>query len=299
MLIKAADVFVGASVSIAHKLRIPTVIIGLTVVAFGTSAPEIVISVSAAISGSSDLAIANAIGSNLFNLLFVVGFCAVIFPFALQMKDILRDYWVNVAATVALLILVALFLGGQVPRWASLILLVGFCVYIVIVVRTVLKNKAPEQASDSPQKPLWKSITIAVISIAVIMAGGQLTVFSAVNIATTLGVSERIIGLTIVSVGTSLPELITTLIACKKKEGEFAIGFIIGSSIFNILIVLGLAGVIIPLSVDQGALFDIAVLTIGTLLFYRLAVSGKKIVRWEGALMLLLYVSYMTWILIK
>ncbi|MDR2168133.1 MAG: calcium/sodium antiporter [Clostridiales bacterium] len=299
LLIQAAKVFVDASVNIAKRLKIPTVVIGLTVVAFGTSAPEVVISVSAAIGGSSDLAIANAVGSNLFNLLFIVGFCAMIYPFSVRMKTISRDYWFSILGTVGLLVLVIIFSGGNIPRLASLGLFVAFSVYMFFVVRSALRNKVDEEEEeDAKPKPLWKSIILAIIGIGVIVGAGQLTVLSAVDIATALGVSERIIGLTIISMGTSLPELVTTLIACRKKEGEFALGFIIGSSIFNIFVVLGIAGVIIPLSVDPGVIFDIAVLTIGTLFFYRLATTGKRLVRVEGLLMLLIYVGYMTWVLI-
>jgi cation:H+ antiporter len=215
------------------------------------------------------------------------------------MKEISRDYWVSVAATVAILILVIIFSEGNIPRLASLALMLGFITYLVIVVRTALKNKTPEEPQDdSKPQALWKSIIMAIIGIGVIIGAGQLTVNSAVDIATFLGVSERIIGLTIISIGTSLPELITTLIACRKKEGEFALGFIIGSGIFNILLVLGLAGVIIPLAVDPGVIFDTAVLTIGTLFFYRLATSGKRLVRAEGLLMVLIYLGYMAWVLI-
>jgi len=297
LLIQAAKLFVSASVAIAKRLRIPTIVIGLTVVAMGTSAPEVVISVSAAIGGSSDLAIANAVGSNLFNLLFIVGICALIYPFSVRMKDISRDYWVSVAATIMLLGLALLFSYQHIPRWGSLVLLVGFIVYLFFVVRHALRNKAPEDNGNGgePPKPLWKSVILMLVGVGVIIGAGQLTVTQAVDIATILGVSERIIGLTIISIGTSLPELVTTLIACKKKEGEFALGFIIGSSIFNILIVLGLAGVIIPLAVDPGVVFDIAVLTIGTLFFYRLAKSGSRLVRAEGALMVVMYLGYMTW----
>jgi len=298
LLVQAAKVFVDASVNIAHRLRIPTVIIGLTVVAMGTSAPEIVISVSAAVAGSSDLAIANAVGANLFNLLFIVGFCALIFPFSVRMKDISRDYWVSVAATLALLGLVILYSGGNIPRWGSFALLLGFTVYMFVLIKGALKNKNPEEKDAPTPKPLWKSIIWVIVGIGVIIGGGQLTVISAVDIATTLGLSERVIGLTVVSIGTSLPELVTTLIACRKKEGEFALGFIIGSSIFNIMVVLGLAGVIVPLAVDAGVIFDIAILALGTLLFYRLATSGKRLVRAEGALMLLIYLGYMAWVLL-
>jgi len=302
LLIQSAKVFVTASVAIAKRLKIPTLVIGLTVVAMGTSAPEVVISVSAAIGGSGDLAIANVVGSNIFNLLFIVGFCALIYPISVKMKKISRDYWASVVATVLLLVMVVFF-GDAIPRWGGLILLVGFLAYMFIVVRGALKNKTDNEDKDkdkeaTPSRPLWQNIGLAILGIAVIIGAGQLTVSSAVNIATTMGITQRIIGLTIVAMGTSLPELITTLIACRKNEGEFALGFIIGSSIFNIAFVLGLSGLIIPLAIDPGVLFDMSVLTIGTLAFFLIGKTNERVVRLEGLGMMLFYVGYMAWVVI-
>ena len=299
MLIQSAKVFVTASVAIARRLKIPTMVIGLTVVAMGTSAPEVVISVSAAIGGSGDLAIANVVGSNIFNLLFIVGFCALIYPISVKMKAISRDYWASVAATVLLLIMVMVF-GDAIPRLGGLALLLGFAAYMFIVVRGALKNKSDENPESATRnRPLWQNICLAILGIAVIVGAGQLTVFSAVNIATTMGITERVIGLTIVAMGTSLPELITTLIACRKKEGEFALGFIIGSSIFNIMFVLGLSGLITPLAIDPSVIFDMAVLTAGTLMFFLFAKSSERVVRVEGLSMMLIYVGYMIWVVIQ
>ena len=301
LLVQSANVFVDASVGIARYLKVPTLVIGLTVVAMGTSTPELVISVSAALGGNSSLAIANAVGSNLFNLLFIVGFCAMLYPISVQTARITRDYWVSVAATVALLILIYTFAGSAIPRLGGFMFLVGFAVYMLFVVRSAMKNRITEEADDedkTKQKPLWKNMVLAIISVVFIMGSGQLTVMSAIGIAEFMGVSERVIGLTIVSIGTSLPELVTTIIACRKKEGEFAIGFIIGSSIFNLMFVLGLAGAIMPLAVESSALFDIAVLTIGTLAFFFYAKSGQKLVRLEGFLMVLMYAGYMGFVLL-
>jgi len=298
LLVQSANVFVDASVGIARYLKVPTLVIGLTVVAMGTSAPELVISISAALGGNSSLAIANAVGSNLFNLLFIVGFCAMLYPISVQTARISRDYWVSVAATVALLILIYTFAGSAIPRFGGFMFLTGFATYMFVVVRSAMKNRVEEETDDTEQKPLWKNIVIAIISVALIMGAGQLTVMSAIDIAEFLGVSERIIGLTIISIGTSLPELVTTIIACRKKEGEFAIGFIIGSGIFNLMFVLGIAGAIIPLDVEPSALFDIAVLMIGTLAFFLYAKSGQKLVRVEGLLMVLMYAGYMSFVLL-
>jgi len=300
LLVQSAKIFVNASVGIAKRLKIPTLVIGLTVVAMGTSAPEVVVGVSAALSGSSELAIANVVGSNLFNLLFIVGFCAMLYPISLKMTEISRDYWVSFAATVLLLVLAVVFAGRSIPRWGGFVFIAGFVIYMFVIIRHTLKNKAPESSGEESDNapPLWKNIILAIVGIVVIVEAGQLTVTSAVNIADHIGISERIIGLTIVSIGTSLPELVTTLIACRKNEGGFAIGFIIGSSIFNILFVLGLAGMILPLEVERSVIFDISVLVIGTLAFFMYAKSGMKLVRVEGFFMVLMYIGYIVWLLI-
>jgi len=302
LLVQSAKVFVNASVEIATRLKISRMIIGLTIVAMGTSAPEVVISVSAAISGSSDLAIANVVGSNLFNLMFIVGFCAIIFPIAVKMRTISRDYWVSFAATILLLAMVIAF-NDVIPRLGSFLLLAFFIAYMAVVVRHAIKNKADDAATVQDEahkkpKPLWQSITFAVLGIAVIIAAGQLTVWSAVNIAFAIGISERVVGLTIVAMGTSLPEFVTTIIACRKGEGEFALGFIIGSCIFNILFVLGLAGIITPLVIGYGVLLDVAVLVGGTLTFFLFARSSERLVRFEGFVLVALFGAYMTWVLL-
>ena len=298
LLIQSAKVFVTASVAIARRLKIPTMVIGLTVVAMGTSAPEVVISVSAAIGGSGDLAIANVVGSNIFNLLFIVGFCALIYPISVKMKAISRDYWASVAATVLLLVMIMAF-GDAIPRSGGLVLLLGFAAYMFVVIRAALKSKTDDENTEATRsRPLWQNILLAILGIAVIIGAGQLTVFSAVNIATTMGITERVIGLTIVAIGTSLPELITTLIACRKKEGEFAVGFIIGSSIFNIAFVLGLSGLIMPLAISPGVIFDMAVLSAGTLTFFLFAKSSQRVVRVEGLAMVMIYAGYMAWVLL-
>ena len=299
LLVQSAKVFVDASVAIAKRLKIPPLVIGLTVVAMGTSAPEVVISVSAAIGGSSDLAIANVVGANIFNLLFIVGFCAIIYPISVKMKTIARDYWASVAVTVLLLGMVVVF-GDAIPRLGGLALLLGFAAYMFIVVRSALKSKGDTDVEErSSNRPLWQHILLAILGVAVIIGAGQLTVFSATNIASIIGISERVIGLTIVAVGTSLPEIVTTLVACRKKEGEFAVGFIIGSSIFNIAFVLGLSGLIMPLAIDPGVFLDMAVLVGGTLTFFVFAKSSERVVRMEGLAMVLIYVGYMAWVVIN
>ena len=295
LLIKGADIFVSACVEIARRLKISNLVIGLTVMAMGTSAPELMISVSAAVGGSGDLAVANVVGSNVFNLLFIVGFCALLYPIDVKLSAISRDYWVSVAATVTLFVMVIIF-NDRLPRFGSLILLVGFISYMVVVVRHAVKNRVESEDTDQScikPKPLAKSILFALLGALAIVGGGQLTVLSAIDIALAVGVTERVIGLTIVAMGTSLPELVTTIIACRKKEGEFALGFIIGSSIFNIMFVLGVAGLIIPLTIERAVIFDLSVLLFGTLIFFLFAYSSRRVVRLEGFTMVMIYAAYM------
>jgi len=300
LLIKSAELFVNASVEIAKRLKIPNLVIGLTVVAMGTSAPELMISVSAAIGGSGDLAVANVVGSNIFNLIFIVGFCSLLYPIGVNLKEIARDYWVSVAAAIFLLVIVMVF-NDTIPRFGAFILLAGFVAYMVTLVRHTMKNKVEGEDDDQSgvkPKPLALSIFLAILGAAVIVLGGQLTVSSAVNIAQAAGITERVIGLTIVAMGTSLPELVTTIIACRKKEGEFAVGFIVGSNIFNIMFVLGMAGIITPLAVESGALFDLAVLIAGSLLFFVFACTGKRVSRIEGLSLAMVYAGYMVFVLL-
>ncbi|MCL2088172.1 MAG: calcium/sodium antiporter [Oscillospiraceae bacterium] len=299
LMIKGADVFVGASVDIAKRLRIPTVIIGLTIVALGTSAPEAVVSVTAAIGGSSELAIGNVVGSNIFNLLFIVGFCALLRPVYVNLKEITKDFWVSFGAAALLLVMMLIFTSA-IPRLGGLILFACFLVYMTVLVRKALSSRTENKAAEenikentTPQRSLTKTIILTILGIGLIISGGQATVWGAVNIAARFGVTERVIGLTILALGTSLPEFVTTIVACRKGESEIAIGNIIGSNIFNILFVLGLSGMILPLAVDRSLIFDMAVLTVGSLAFLLFALSGKRVVRFEGFSMVSMYAAYM------
>ena len=294
LLIKGADIFVDASVGIAKRLKIPSVVIGLTIVAMGTSAPEAVVSVSAAIRGSNALAIGNAVGSNLFNLLLVVGFCALLKPISVVLKNISGDFWVSTGATVLLLGMMIVF-HDAIPRSGSAVLFAAFLLYMTVLVRQALKHKRLDPLkTDSEALPvsLPRSILFAGLGVGIIVAGGQLTVANAVDIALAFGITERIIGLTIVAVGTSLPELVTSIAACKKGENDIAIGNVIGSNTFNILLVLGASGMILPLTVDSGLLFDVAALAAGSLIFILFARTGQRVARGEGLSLVILYAAY-------
>jgi cation:H+ antiporter len=246
------------------------------------------------------MAVGNVIGSNILNLLLILGLCALIKPIPIKLKEVARDYWISVLAAVALLVMVVVF-NDSIPRIGSFALFAVFVAYMIILVRQALKNRNTEEdttKSGDNSKSLFRSVCFAVLGAALIVAGGQLTVINATSIALTLGITERVIGLTVVAIGTSLPELVTSLIACKKGENAIAIGNVVGSNIFNIMFVLGLSGIIMPLTVDGGMIIDIAVLIAGSLAVLPLAFTGKRVVRFEGLVMVLMYAAYMVYIIV-
>ncbi|MCL1998340.1 MAG: calcium/sodium antiporter [Turicibacter sp.] len=296
LLIKGADFFVDASVGIAQKLRIPSTIVGLTIVSLGTSAPEAVVSITASLAGSNELAVGNIVGSNLFNLLFIIGICAVIKPFAVNFGEISRDFIISILA--AILLFLVIFLGGElIPRWVSLLLFGLFLFYIGFLIVQALKNRVDEEKSDVLPRKMWLNLLLIGLGLAGIVFGGQLTVTGAVDIAHAMGMSERIVGLTIVAIGTSLPELMTSVVASKKGETGIALGNVVGSNIFNILGILGIAGLISPLAVDAALVQDIIVLIAGSLLALAFVFTGRRISRAEGVIMSVIYLAYMGWII--
>jgi len=295
LLIKGADIFVDASVGIAEKLNVPKVIIALTIVAMGTGAPELVISVTASVRGVNELAIGSIIGSNIFNLMCIIGLCAAIRPMEINVREIHKDFWLSIFAAVLLLTFI-IFFGEYIPRVGSLIFLIIFSLYLFFVIR-----KGFEQKENFSEKSEKKSLhpVFAIIGLALIIGGGHLTVESATYIAIVMNISERIIGLTVIAMGTSLPELIISLVACKKGENEFALGNIIGSNIFNILFILGVAGLISPLHTEAGLIFDAAFLAAGSLLAIAFVYTKRRISRPEGIIMTGLYVGYMALLIVQ
>ena len=299
LLVKGADVFVDASVNIAKKLKIPSIIIGLTIVSLGTSAPEAVISITASAKGANALAIGNVVGSNIFNLLIIIGICVLVKPFAVNFRNIANDIWLSVFAGIILLLMMQLS-RGYISRVFSGILLAVFIAYMIILIRKAVKSKETNGVNkENGSKPLWASIILSIAGCALIISGGQLTVNGAENIASAFGISERVIGLTILAAGTSLPELVTSIIACTKGENDIALGNVVGSNIFNLLFVLGLAGIVSPLAIDVNLIFDLLVLTICSMITILFIYTGKRLVRPEGLTMVALYAAYMVFICVK
>ena len=296
LLIKGADFFVEGSSSVAKKLRVPSIIIGMTIVAMGTSLPETSVSVSASIAAKNDLAISNVIGSNIFNLMVVCGICAVLCPLTVDGTTLKRDFPFSIVMAGLLMALGGI--DGVVGRFDGILFLVLFVVFLLIMIYSAKKsrdNSAPE-ADEYKIMPVWKCILYMVGGIAAIAAGGEMVVEGASNIARAFGMSENLIGMTIVALGTSLPELVTSVVAARKNELDMALGNVIGSNIFNILFVLGIASAISPVSYTNENLIDSAVLIVMSMIVLIFCLPKKRLIRWNGAAMLALYAGYTAYI---
>lgn len=316
ILIKGADFFVDGASSIAKKLRIPDLIVGLTIVAMGTSMPELAVSVSAAIGGSSDIALGNVVGSNILNILIILGLSALILPLSIDPSMFKRDIPVLLGTAVLLPVITLVSMGaakeghfGILGRIAGVVLVLCFIGYIALTVREALayrKQQAslPEGAADAAGEsykvyPWWKSILFTVGGAGMIIVGGNLSVNAATDIAHQLGISEAVIGLTVVALGTSLPELVTSVVAAKKGNSDIALGNIVGSNIFNVLFILGTTVVILPINISLDAFIDQIVL-LGTSIWLAVcAKTGKRLSRLEGVSFLLLYVGYAAYLFVR
>ena len=294
-LIKGADLFVDGSSSIAKLLKIPAVIIGLTIVSIGTSLPEAAVSISASLKGAYDLSIANVVGSNIFNLLGVVGVSAFICPFVVDKVIMKRDFPISIFAAAILAVMLRDF---TLSRMEALILFVLFISYILLLVRSALKSRT-ENGEEYKALSLTKSLLFIAIGIAGIVAGGTLTVDAATFFAEALGMSELLIGLTIVAVGTSLPELVTSVVAAKKGESEIALGNVVGSNIFNIFFILGMSGIVHPLICDPGALIDTILLIAMSALMFFLYKAKDRVGRVVGFSGIAIYVIYVIYIILR
>lgn len=294
LLIKGADLFVDGSSSIAGILKVPSVIIGLTIVAMGTSAPEAAVSINAGLAGNSDISLGNIVGSNIFNLLVVIGACAVIFP-AKSNEDILkRDLWWNIGVSVFLLITI---MDGNLSRLEGLLFLAVFIFYLGLMVRSAMKNRMEETPMDV--MPLWKSLLFVVIGLAAVVFGGDMVVDNASLIAKAWGMSDTLVGLTIVAIGTSLPELVTSITASKKGDSGIALGNAVGSCLFNILFILGMASSITPINAVPELIIDTAILIVVTILILIVAKTGKRTNRVEGIICVTAYIIYTAYIIMR
>jgi cation:H+ antiporter len=316
LLIKGADFFFDGSSRIAKALRIPSLIIGLTLVSMGTSAPELSVSINSAVNNLNDLSIGNVIGSNILNTLLILGLSALFAPLVIDRDMRIYDIPITVGLYVVLILFSFVISPGILDVFESIGILVLFVGYMVFLVLRAKKNQAKEedvlnaenkevtQGEEEPKKkkkdiPIWLSIIYVVGGLAAIIFGGDLVVDCASAIALKLGMSEALVGLTIVAIGTSLPELVTSVVATAKKELDIAIGNVIGSNIFNVALILGLTSTISNLSVNSAQLFDMLVMLGSALAVLLIAFTSKKIRKWQGLLLFLGYVAYLTYIIIR
>lgn len=300
LLIKGADFFVDGSSSVAGILKVPSVVIGLTIVSIGTSCPEAAVSITSGLSGNADISLGNVIGSNMFNLLMVIGVCSIVKAVPTPKEMLKRDMWWNVAVTAILFAMIYNFgkgKNGYITRIEGILLLLGIIAYIVIVVRSALKNRVA--ADDVKIMSVPRSVIYIIGGVAAIIFGGDLVVDNASKIAEQLGMSKTLVGLTIVAIGTSLPELVTSVVAARKGNAGIALGNAIGSSIFNVLFILGIASSLSPIKVDPDLVIDTLILigvAVMTLIF---AKTKEEVNRAEGIVMVLCYCAYTAYIIIR
>jgi len=314
ILTKGADVFVDGSSALASKLGVPSIIIGLTIVAMGTSAPELAVSTVAAIKGSNEIAFSNISGSNIFNLLVVLGVCALIHNVPVDTVIMKRDYPLNLAITFLLLAYTgfdAIISGniinksmsdyvGILSRFMGISFLIIFVIYIISLIRNSIKNKeTSENEGKNNNMSYLKCFIFIVIGLACIIGGGELVVNCAKAIAKHLGMSDTLIGLTIVSIGTSLPELVTSVVAARKNETSLAIGNVVGSNIFNILLILGVSSAIHPIGIVLASVYDLILLIVVSIITYIFMKKDMLLTRKEGTVMILMYIGIMIFAIVR
>ena len=310
LLIKGADIFVDGASKVAKKFGIPAVIVGLTIVSIGTSAPELAVSVIGALRGANEITMGNILGSNIFNTLMVLGVTSTIMPIVIKKSTISKDFIINVIVAIILLVLTfgSMLWGGtsQISRLKGIILLVLCIVYILsLIIATKRSNNSGENSEDENNEEVKVLTCIIKILFGIIgiIIGGEMVVDSATNIATSFGMSQKLIGLTIVAVGTSLPELVTSMVAAIKQENDIALGNVFGSNIFNILLILGASATIKPMSVSPQLGIDLIFLIVVTLILGAFMFIGKegksKLSRKEGIILVLIYIAYVVYIVMR
>lgn len=304
LLIKGADYFVEGASSIAKKFNIPTLIIGLTIVAFGTSAPEAAVSIASALKGQNEIALGNIIGSNIFNLLFVVGVAAFICPLRVKKSMIIKEFPFTLLSCIVILVLAqdVLFQGSVkniLTRGDGMMLLLFFGIFMYYLIEVAITSRETEGAEEIVKVSLGKSIAFTIGGIIGIVIGGDIVVDSASTIALDWGMSQNLVGLTIVAVGTSLPELVTSIVAARKGESDIALGNVIGSNLFNVFFILGVSSLIHPISVNSSTIVDSLFMLLVTILTYCFAMTKRRINKMEGSVLAVTYIIYMILIIMR
>ncbi|WP_216828568.1 calcium/sodium antiporter [Alkalihalobacterium elongatum] len=307
LLIKGADYFVDGSAAIATLLRVSPLLVGLTIVAFGSGAPEATVSIIAALEGSTDVTVGNVVGSNIINTALVVGVTAVIFPLKVESATIKKEIPLAFLASIALLVLISdqslqNATENLITRSDGIVFLLFFSIFLYYVIEAARNSRETltEEVNTASQKPAWgKNILLALGGLLAIILGGYFVVESSTDIAIRFGMSETLVGLTIVAIGSSLPELVISIAAALKKQSQMALGNIVGSSIFNILFVLGVSSIITPLPVDPKIFFDVTVMIILTVVLFIYSRTEYEVGKLEGFIMSLVYIVYLVFIIIR
>lgn len=293
LVLKGADFLTEGASALARRMHVPEIVIGLTIVAAGTSAPELFVSVVSALNGTPDLAVGNVVGSNTMNCMLIVGCAAMVAPMTISRSTVRKDIPFAVMASI---LLTCIALDNYLGRIDGIILLLGFVVFMAYTLLQV-KNGQAEPQTEVRQLNPWLSLLFLVIGLAMLVAGSNIFVGSASSVAAALGISEGVIGLTVVAGGTSLPELATSVVAARKGQSAIAIGNVIGSNVFNILMILGLTAVISPLQIEGITTIDMAVMLISIILVWLFSFTKFTVERWEGASLVIGYLVYLWWLI--
>lgn len=298
LIVFGAEWLVDGASSVARKAGLSEFVIGLTIVGFGTSCPELVVSLTGALQGNADVAVGNVVGSNLFNTLLILGVTALISPLVITRNNARRDIPITLLAT--LILVVMSLVGNNITRFEGAIMLILFALYIYSCFKTDTGLDDEEDALKK-EKTVFISIIFILAGLAGLIFGGQLFVDNATLLAKQLGVSDKVIAITLLAGGTSLPELATCVVAAVKGKGQLALGNILGSNVFNILLILGTSAAIVPLSTAAMGLVDLAVLLMSSLMLILWTVTGSKnkLDRWEAVLMVLMYLAYIAYLFVK
>jgi len=293
LVLWGADRLTDGAVALAERMKISQIVIGLTIVAVGTSAPEFCVSLVSALKGTADLAVGNVVGSNIFNAMLITGVAAMVAPMTILPSTVRKDIPIAVVASLALTIMV--LTDGDLSRLDAAMLLAGFIGFMWLTLHGA-KDKGSDDTAPSKTLSVGRALLMLVVGLACLVAGSNIFVDGATEVAARLGVSEAVIGLTVVAGGTSLPELATSVVAARKGNSGIAIGNVLGSNVMNILLILGGAGLICPMTVVGITTVDFAVLTGSILLLWLFANTKLTLARWEGVVLTVLFLAYMTWL---
>ena len=297
LVLWGADRMTDGAVAIAQRMRIPQIVIGLTIVAMGTSMPEFFVSMTSALKDTSDIAVGNVVGSNIFNTLLIVGVAAMVSPMSIMKSTVERDMpW----SVVAMFLLAFFAVNRFVSRWEAAILFFLFVSFVTYTVVEAKRNKTLEKNEDGGRSySYFMAASLVVLGLVCLILGSNLFVDAATRVAQTLGVSEAVIGLTIVAGGTSMPELATSVVAARKGQSAIAIGNVIGSNIFNVLMIVGVTGLICPMHINGITWIDLSVFVASIFMLWAFSYTKYKVERWEGAVLTAVFLAYMSYLIVN